>query len=282
MADPSVDLHAIRPAVDTRPLLRLGQTRPSPSRLGSLPVAKPEAAPPSSPALPPLVVATRWRPVPAGPFHMGADDLSEYERPQRLETSVRFDFEMMETEVSVKLYSACVTEGRCSPPMTEGSCARAELQKLDHPVVCVTYPQAAQFCRALGQGARLPSEEEWERAARGADGRSYPWGAENPDGRACFDQGEVTCPVGRYPQGRSPFGILDLAGNVWEWTNSTYCHARLTPKCAAHSNLVIRGGAATSLKAIYLRAAYRGSAAANVGQPNLGFRCVRPLGQAAP
>jgi formylglycine-generating enzyme required for sulfatase activity len=96
------------------------------------------------------------------------------------------------------------------------------------PVVGITWYEAAAYCRWLsaqtGDNYCLPSEAEWEKAARGTDGRSYPWGNEAPDkSQANFDRAVGrTTPVGSYPAGASPYGVLDMAGNVWEWTRSEY------------------------------------------------------------
>jgi len=102
-------------------------------------------------------------------------------------------------------------------------------RKQDHPVTCVSWDDALAFCgwlsEASGRSIALPSEAQWEKAARGADGRIYPWGDQPPDSRRCnFDMnvGDTT-PVGRYsPQGDSPYGCADMAGNVWEWCADWY------------------------------------------------------------
>jgi formylglycine-generating enzyme len=98
------------------------------------------------------------------------------------------------------------------------------IKKADHPVTQVSWHDAVAFClwlnEATGRTFRLPTEAEWEKAARGTDGRLYPWGNTAPDERLCNFGNKVgdTPPVGEYPAGASPYGALDMAGNVWEWT----------------------------------------------------------------
>lgn len=107
-----------------------------------------------------------------------------------------------------------------------GARARFEVPELDdHPATGLTYDEAERFCRwAAGELAapvRLPTGDEWEAAARGADGRPWPWGA-SFDERRCNSAEALmgsTMPVGRYPDGASPFGARDMAGNVWEWVD---------------------------------------------------------------
>ncbi|WNF28123.1 formylglycine-generating enzyme family protein [Streptomyces sp. C11-1] len=99
----------------------------------------------------------------------------------------------------------------------------------DHPVIGVSWDEASAYCRWLGErtgdpGVRLPTEDEWERAARGDDGREFPWGDEYRTGLAnLVDLGlGTTTPVGSFPEGASPFGVLDMAGNADEWTSTLY------------------------------------------------------------
>jgi formylglycine-generating enzyme required for sulfatase activity len=136
--------------------------------------------------------------------------------------------------------------------------------KAGHPVVLVSWHDAVAY--AGWAGKRLPTEEEWEKAARGTDGREYPWGDQQPTPDLCNFGGNVdgTTPVGRYsPQGDSPYGCVDMAGNVWEWTASDY----------GKSSKVLRGGA-WYYDWIYVRAAYRTHSTPDSRVSNMGFRCV--------
>jgi formylglycine-generating enzyme required for sulfatase activity len=139
--------------------------------------------------------------------------------------------------------------------------------KEHHPVVNVSWNDAQAFCQWAN--CRLPTEEEWERAARGTDGRIYPWGNEEPDpSRANFNQNiKDTTPVGKYsPRGDSPGGCADMAGNVWEWTASKYDANRY----------VLRGGSWIN-DANILRVAYRYSVDPSGRYNSIGFRCAFSL-----
>jgi formylglycine-generating enzyme required for sulfatase activity len=135
---------------------------------------------------------------------------------------------------------------------------------LDHPVVQVSWEDAVAY--AGWAGKRLPTEQEWEKAARGADGRDYPWGSQVAAGDLCnFNMNEGrTTPVGQYsPQGDSPFGCADMSGNVWEWTRSQ----------AGNGGRVLRGGG-WSHPAEYVRLVLRPIHAPDERYDTDGFRCV--------
>ena len=150
--------------------------------------------------------------------------------------------------------------------------------KLDHPVVQVSARDGAAFC--AWHGLRLPSEAEWEFAARGAEGRRYPWGMSPPgtetERRANFGTVECcapdaadgylrTAPVGRFPLGASPFGILDMAGNVWEWTASRF---------PGRPQWVVLRGGGWGNDPYCLRTAYRHGNPPDIGLDMVGFRCA--------
>jgi formylglycine-generating enzyme required for sulfatase activity len=171
----------------------------------------------------------------------------------------------------------------------------------DHPANCIDWNEAAAHCKALGK--RLPTEAEWELAARGAERREFPWGDAPPSaerlnacGPECAkmmnerqpgkepwtalyegdDRWPATAPVGSYPKGATPQGVLDLGGNVWEWTQDTYCPYS-QPECG-ESRRVIRGGGWDTQDPLDLRAARRLAARpVNTRSWSIGFRCARDL-----
>jgi formylglycine-generating enzyme len=180
------------------------------------------------------------------------------------------------TEVTADAYAACVRAGGCtedhpnqwtSDGVTFAASARCNYGvagKGRHPMNCVDWNQASAYCRWAGE--RLPTEEEWEWAARGQSrGTTYPWGNEAPRSQACWNHGDGTCAVGSYPAGDAPGGIHDLAGNVFEMTATHFT-------ATTH---VGRGGAWAFYPAFVLAAAVRGGTIASIRTDALGFRCTR-------
>jgi formylglycine-generating enzyme required for sulfatase activity len=223
----------------------------------------------------------QWVAIPAGDFQMGSppgvgrDD----EHPQhRMHVNA---FEMHRTEVTVAAYQECVTAGRCTPADRGGACNAGVAGRANHPINCVDWSQARAYCEF--RGGRLPTEPEWEYAARGTDGRTYPWRSGAPLNQLCWSgvRGRSsTCPVGAFPSGVSPFGLFDMAGNVWEWTATEYLAYSTAPGGYGGTSLqnntrVLRGGGWDGVGAAVFRAVDRGGLGVTYRIDSLGFRCAR-------
>jgi formylglycine-generating enzyme required for sulfatase activity len=186
-------------------------------------------------------------------------------------------FWMARTEVTVAEYGRCVAAGRCRPAAYEGGGQR--FQRPSFPVTLVTFDDAQRYCAF--RGGRLPTEAEFERAARGAPRRAYPWGKSyhgrlSNHGRLGVDSGDDSdgfaelAPVGSFPDGATPEGILDLAGNAAEWTSDLYT---LDYGSSATGERAVRGGSFAS-PAAFVRGAARTGKRPETREPTLGFRCV--------
>lgn len=245
-------------------LLKAGQWVSSP----------PTLFPPSTPNL-------DWVIIPGGSFVLGSSqadiqaavaDCNAYqgncqagwfstESSQRQETLG--DFEITRSEITNAQYNLCVENGPCSPPRKESSdksvAYNPDFFRDDYPVVTVTAADAEIFCQWVG--GRLPDEQEWEKAARGSDGRRYPWGNTLDMTLAnLYSSGPAR--VGSYPGGASPYGVLDMAGNVAEFTTGR----------------VVRGGSWKNYPH-HGRAAHHSTGAwlsDDFANFDIGFRCVRP------
>jgi len=283
--------------------------------------------PPPSPAttVPPVPAPTcpeGMALIPAGTFMMGSPEGegSAAEHPQHPVSLSAFC--MDRTEVTVAAYRVCVTGGACTAAASTvdwpgiSALDRRRLSPLcqanrtgvdQHPVNCVDWEQAVAYCH--WRGAQLPTEAQWEYAARGTDGRAYPWGNEPPTaarlnacGEECDrahpdfrwtplpgfgdDQWPETAPVGSYPLGASPFWVFDMVGNVSEWTADWYV-AYATPTgspvtdprpaddTTGATSRVVRGASWSCSTASELRASYRNGIAPAGRAIDLGFRCAR-------
>jgi formylglycine-generating enzyme required for sulfatase activity len=188
------------------------------------------------------------------------------------------------TEVTAAEYDRCAARGLCTGRQLAGGAARFGVPNL--PATLVNAEEAASYCAS--RGLRLPHETELERAARGTEGRRYPWGnvyasRSANHGRLGLDATDASdgftelAPVGSYPSGRTPDGFLDLAGNAAEWTADAYTERYDVPPDPAWGGAqVVRGGHFES-GAAWLRSTARTPFAAGERSPFVGFRCARSL-----
>jgi formylglycine-generating enzyme required for sulfatase activity len=234
--------------------------------------------------------------IPAGEFLMGSDPqqdggADDDEQPQhRLYVP---EFYLAKTPVTNAQYQVFVAAtGRAAP---QGWTNRAPPRGAeDHPVVHVSWYEARDYCQWLtevtGRRYGLPSEAEWEKGARGTDGRLYPWGNQWEATRCNSSERDLgmTTSVSSYPQSASPYGVLDMAGNVWEWTRSLWgtnpeqpdyrCPYRPTDgrenlDAGDEKGRVLRGGAFNDLLRV-VRCAYRDGDSPNLRDDDIGFRIV--------
>jgi formylglycine-generating enzyme required for sulfatase activity/tRNA A-37 threonylcarbamoyl transferase component Bud32 len=161
--------------------------------------------------------------IPGGEFTMGSDIAEADSRPAHKMTVAPFYIDKF--EVTNEMYDACVYARECRRPLQSGSATRSSYYEnpvfANYPVIYVDWKMARAYCE--WRGARLPTEPEWELAARGTDARSYPWGEEVncslANSAGCVGD---TTPVDQYETGQSPYGVFGMAGNVWEWTSSLF------------------------------------------------------------
>lgn len=172
-------------------------------------------------------------------------------------------------EVTNAQYAEFVRESGWSPPRHwNGAVPPADIT--DHPVVYVSYKDAAAYARWAGK--RLPTADEWEKAARGEDGRVYPWGNAFVEGNTNTDEAppEGTAAVTAFPGDKSPYGVMGLAGNVCEWTST------MEPNDSGVSSRVICGGSWYESGSIVSIASFRRSAESDdLSRDDVGFRCVQ-------
>jgi len=213
--------------------------------------------------------------VPGGEFVMGSDD-QEAEPDERPAFRIAVgEFRIDKFEVTNRRYRQCVETGSCSLPLGG---TYYEQAKAEHPATIISWQQAVAYCWWAGK--RLPTEAEWEKAARGVDGRRYPWGDRFEGDRANSGYTSGTSSGGSHPAGASPYGVMDMAGNVWEWTSSLYRSYPYDPTDGredpgARGARVNRGGS-WYYGAAYVRTTYRATADHMYRRvADLGFRCAR-------
>jgi iron(II)-dependent oxidoreductase len=233
--------------------------------------------------------------IPAGVFVMGSNEGALDEKPQHQVTLKEFfiDRTPVTNTQFAEFLNAAGTRSNDGQRWYDTEDADARIHRRDgtwaadsgseeHPAVEVSWYGAVAYCAWAGK--RLPTEAEWEKAARGTDGRKYPWGNEVPDAnRAHFGAGwNETQVVGRLARGASPYGILDLAGSVWEWVSSAYLPYPYEPTDGREdlTRAVVRGtrGGGHDSGGEDLTATNRGrhvSRNPRSGHHNIGFRCAR-------
>ena len=251
--------------------------------------------------------------IPAGEFWMGTDD-NDIQLTRQYDEAAKYDFELVfggeepknkiyldafsidRHEVTVGEYSNCVCNGSCSMPKDVAYnkfCNWGSSRGNDHPINCVKWEQAEEYCR--WKNKRLPTEAEWEKAARGSDGRLYPWGNQKPscdiviwdddplDGAKRVACGRPsTWPVCSKPSGNSPYDLCDMSGNVSEWVDDYYDkdYYRNTPSRNPDgpiygSQKVLRGGSWDCQFPSFLRTASRDPLNPTVPGHSNGFRCAK-------
>jgi eukaryotic-like serine/threonine-protein kinase len=238
--------------------------------------------------------------IPEGTFQMGAADAKGSLDEQPVHAVTMHGFWMDKVEVTNAMFTICLKAGGCIAPAQIKSQTRASYFSnpdfANYPVVYVSWSAADSYCKWAGR--RLPTEAEWERAARGDDLRTYPWGDQRPQGSQAnfgFLVGDTTA-VGSYPAGASPYGILDMAGNVAEWVHDFYSGdyyknpINMNPPGPINRsnifNRVVRGGSFQDAESD-IRVAKRSSvlgpnpdaplgSAEYIGDvsPKIGFRCA--------
>jgi formylglycine-generating enzyme required for sulfatase activity len=238
--------------------------------------------------------------VPEGEFTMGSNE--GYSDEQPVHTVYLDAYWIDQTEVTNAMYTLCVSAGACQPPDNYSSYTRDSYYGNpaynDYPVLYVDWYAAQAYCQ-WADNSRLPTEAEWEKAARGTDGRIYPWGSSwdvrttrrlnfsdkndptGPSDTIADDGNADTALVGSYPSGASPYGAYDLAGNVWEWVNDWYDEnyysksPQSNPQGPASGQYrVIRGGSWLNDEYVVRSAIRSWDTPVDTGDP-LGFRCAR-------
>ena len=220
--------------------------------------------------------------VPAGEFTMGSDSSGSDSIP--VHTVYLDAFWIDKTEVTNGMYDKCLKAGQCGPHDSVHSSTRnfyyGSVVYDKYPVIFVTWEDARAYCSWAGR--RLPTEAEWEKAARGVDGRTYPWGNDTPNNNLLNYNAAIgdATEVGKYPNGASPYGALDMAGNVWEWVQDWYNETYYASSPASNplgpdsGTYRVQRGGSWVIDDHYIRSATRYWAYLMSGYNYVGFRCA--------
>jgi formylglycine-generating enzyme required for sulfatase activity len=223
----------------------------------------------------PVDMEDYWVTIPAGEFQMGSENGISDESP--VHTVYLDEYQIGKYEVTNRQYNNCRQAGVCS--------GTAVSTNLDHPVVNVSWHNAKTYCEWVD--GRLPTEAEWEKAARGTDGRTYPWGEGIDCDKANYDAEDYcvggTSPIGSYESGKSPYGVYDMAGNVYEWVNDWYDGTYYQNSSSSNplgpssgSARVLRGGSWDYYDS-NARSSLRFRSAPSYSDDYVGFRCARDV-----
>ena len=211
--------------------------------------------------------------VPAGDFIMGSDDEMARDAQPAHRVSLP-DFYMDVYEVTRARYMECVDAGVCSDHLNVPD-LESYFKESNFPMSSLDWEQAKTFCE--WRGARLPSEAEWEKAARGTDGRTYPWGEEYDPAYFQADAGG-SHEVGIYEKGKSPYGMYDMAGNGWEWTAdplTVYPGNQGDHSYYRETDRVLRGGSWDHPDRTVVSTWYRFASNMADNSGYVGFRCAK-------
>ncbi|HXQ32968.1 MAG TPA: SUMF1/EgtB/PvdO family nonheme iron enzyme, partial [Anaerolineales bacterium] len=222
----------------------------------------------------PVDMQDYWVTIPAGDFQMGSNNGNGNEIP--VHTVYLDEYKIGKYEITNKQYNQCLRASVCTGSVVP--------DKLDHPVVNVNWHAAKTYCEWVG--GRLPTEAEWEKAASWDPETKtkfvYPWGNDDPTSALLNYRYYVgdTSPVGSYPDAVSPYGLFDMAGNVWEWMSSVYQPYPYSAdddreNLSSSEARVLRGGAWDEMIDDGVRSAHRGKGTSTITGSYLGFRCSR-------
>jgi len=221
--------------------------------------------------------------VPAGEFTMGSDNGNADEKPVHQVNLDAFWIDL--TEVTNSMYAKCVKDGKCDPPSSTKSYTHdnyyGNSQFDNYPVIYVSWDNAKAYCTWADR--RLPTEAEWEKAARGTNANVYPWGNNAPNSNLLNYNNVVgdTTAVGKYPNGKSLYGAYDMAGNVWEWVADWYSDTYYIGSPSSNplgpdsgQDRVLRGGS-WNHDYDFVRSADRNGYSPTITDSHFGFRCSR-------
>jgi len=272
----------------------VAQATSTPQTIADSPTATPVPVIPTDTPIPPTQNSNlEMILIPAGEFTMGSDTGRDNEKP--MHTVYLNEYFIDKYETTNSKYSECVVAGKCTPPADFRAVGfdgnyYDNAQYNNYPIIHVDWWQAKNYCEYVEK--RLPTESEWEKAARGTDGRTYPWGNETPNcDRLNYHDGSSwegcvghIVRVGLYPTGASSYGVMDMAGNVWEWVSSEYKPYPYKADDGRENNgilsklffndKVVRGSAYHSFdSSVYI--SNRFSESPNQYNDYLGFRCAK-------